>query len=267
MSRHMRTYVRVDPPCRPRLVLRVGRAARRSTPARPAGDRRGRHRPRRELRGEGTRRPHRDGRDAGTPSLPAGRRRRAALPRLRRREQGRLPRLRRRLPGRRGHLDRRGVPRRPWARAHLRHSARDRDPAPSRRPRGGRAADHRRGRAHEVPREGRERGREAGRPARRPGRRRARLPPSAADRAAVGRRAGDGGEAPPARDHDGRPGGRNPGAGARVDARPRLGAAASTRSRTTATRGPSCGAADAARSARSARSAAVAARRRRSTRS
>ena len=55
----------------------------------------------------------------------------------------------------------------------------------------------------------------------------------------MGRRAGDGGEAPPARDHDGRPGRRHPGGGARLDARPRLGAGSSTPSRTTATRGPS----------------------------
>ena len=44
----------------------------------------------------------------------------------------------------------------------------------------GRPPDHGRDRAHEVPREGRERGREAGRAARRAARRRARVPASAA---------------------------------------------------------------------------------------
>ena len=134
-------------------------------------------------------------------------------------------------------------------------------------PRGGRATDHRRGRAHEVPREGRERRRKAGRPARGPARRRARVPPPAADRAAVGRRAGHGGEAPPR-------------AGSRRSARSRafpsprssgcsavLRAGTSMRSRTTVTHGRSFGGAGAARSARSARSAVGAARRRRSTRS
>ena len=65
----MRTYVRDrrrgdDPARRPRRVLRVGRAARRSAPARAAGDRRGGRRARGELRGEGVRRRDRDGRRA-----------------------------------------------------------------------------------------------------------------------------------------------------------------------------------------------------------
>ncbi len=51
----MRTCVRVgrcrDPPRRPRLLLRLGRAARRSAAARPSGDRRRRRRARRQLRG------------------------------------------------------------------------------------------------------------------------------------------------------------------------------------------------------------------------
>ena len=45
-----------DPARRPRLVLRVGRAAGRPAPARPPGDRRRRGGARRELRGEGVRR-------------------------------------------------------------------------------------------------------------------------------------------------------------------------------------------------------------------
>ena len=54
--------------------------------------------------------------------------------------------------------------------------------------RGGRAADQRRRRANEVPRQGRERGGQAGRAAARPAGRRARVPPPAAGRAALGRR-------------------------------------------------------------------------------
>ena len=73
----MRTCVRVrrrdDPARRPRLVLRVGRAARRSAAAGQAGDRRRRGRARRELRGEGLRHPLRDGRPPGAPAVPARR--------------------------------------------------------------------------------------------------------------------------------------------------------------------------------------------------
>ena len=91
-SEIMRTYVRVergdDPACRPRRVLRVGRAARRSSPARPAGDRRRRCRARGELRGQGLRRPHCDGRGAGPAAVPAGDRGQAPHVGLRRGEQG-----------------------------------------------------------------------------------------------------------------------------------------------------------------------------------
>ena len=60
----LRTCVRVgdDPARRRGLVLRVGRAAGRPAAAREAGDRRRRCRSGRELRGEGVRRPHGDGR-------------------------------------------------------------------------------------------------------------------------------------------------------------------------------------------------------------
>ena len=67
---------------------------------------------------------------------------------------------------------------------------RHRGPAAQRHPRTGRAADHGRRRADEVPRQGRERRRETRRAARRATRRRTRLPPPAAGRAAVGRRCG-----------------------------------------------------------------------------
>ena len=97
----------------------------------------------------------------------------------------------------------------------------DRRAAPARGARRGRPPDHRRGRADEVPREGRERGREAGRAAGRPARRRARVPAPASRRAAVGRRPRDLGEAPEPRDHDRRPGRGNRRADPRLDARPR----------------------------------------------
>ena len=62
-----------DPPRGSGLVLRVGRAARRPEPARAAGDRRRRRRPRGELRGEGLRRADADAPRPGAESLPAAR--------------------------------------------------------------------------------------------------------------------------------------------------------------------------------------------------
>ena len=77
----MRTYVRADrghdPARRSRLVLRVRRAARRSPPARPPGDRRGGSRARGQLRGQGVRRAHGDGRRAGLAAVPERDRRRS----------------------------------------------------------------------------------------------------------------------------------------------------------------------------------------------
>ena len=108
----MRTCVRVDPACRPRLLLRVGRAAGRSAPQGEAGHRRRRRRARRELRGEGAGRPHRHGRAARAAPLPRRGRRPAPIPGLRRCEQGRVPGVRRPVPRGRGDLDRRSVPRR-----------------------------------------------------------------------------------------------------------------------------------------------------------
>ena len=119
--------------------------------------------------------------------------------------------------------------------------------------RAGRAADHGRRRAHQVPGQGRERRGQARRAARGAARPRARVPASAAGRAALGRRAGDRGEAPRPRHHHGRRGRRA--AEARWSrcsgARP---AATCTRSRTTDDPRPVRGAAGAGgRSARSAR--------------
>ena len=138
----MRTYVRVvrgdDPARRPRRVLRVGRAARRSSPARAPGHRRRRGRARRELRGEGIRRPHGDGRGAGAAAVPARDRRAAADVRLLRGEQGGVRGFRRHDAARRGALDRRGVPRRPRAPAARRRAHRDRGAAPAEGSRAGR---------------------------------------------------------------------------------------------------------------------------------
>ena len=199
----MRTCVRVrrghDPACRPRLVLRVGRAARRPEPARQARDRRRRGRSRRELRGEGVRRPHRDGRVEVAAAVPARGRRPAAHGRVLRGEQGRLRGVRRHDPVRRGAVDRRGVPRRARDAAPLGIAGRDGRAAAARRARARRPADHGRGGADEVPRQGRERRREAGRPPRRPAGPRARLPARAPGRAPLGRRPEDGDEAPRAR--------------------------------------------------------------------
>ncbi len=101
-----------DPPRRRRRVLRVGRAARRSASARPARDRRRRGRARRQLRGEGVRHPHGDGRQAGAPAVPAGDRGRAADVGVLRGEQGHVRGVRAGDAARRGALDRRGVSRR-----------------------------------------------------------------------------------------------------------------------------------------------------------
>ena len=72
---HLRTCVRAgrgdDPPRRPRLVLRVGRAARRSGAARTARGRRHGRRAGRQLRGQGVRRPHGDGRRQARQLCPA----------------------------------------------------------------------------------------------------------------------------------------------------------------------------------------------------
>ena len=121
----MRTYVRArrdDPPRRPRLVLCVGRAAGRSSPARPAGHRRRGSRARRQLRGEGVRRPDRDGRPSRPPPVPARGRRPAAHVGVQRGEQGRVPRLRRHDAAGRRAFDRRGVPRRARDEADRRHA-------------------------------------------------------------------------------------------------------------------------------------------------
>ena len=189
----MRTYVRIEsrhhPPRRPRCVLRVGRAARRSTPPQAARHRRRRGRARSELRGEGVRRADGDGRTPGSSALPTRDRGAATDVGVLGGEQGGLRSVRGHDAARRGPLHRRGVPRRPRARAPRRAAAGDRDAAAAARTRRGRPPDHGRNRAHEVPREGRERRREAERPAGRAARRRARLPPSPPRRAAVGSRA------------------------------------------------------------------------------
>ena len=265
----MRTYVRVDPPCRPRRVLRVGRAARRPAAARPAGHRRRRCRARGELRGQGARRAHRDGRPTGAAALPARDRRAAADVAPTRGEQGVFAVFDDTTPAGRGDLDRRGVPRRRRARADLRH-ARSR----SRRGCAARCSS------------------EVGLPitvgvARTkflakvasgvakpdgllvvPGRRRARVPPPAPGRAAVGRRPRDRGEAPTRAGS--RPSARSRGSRSRRSSRCSAAhrGGTCTRSRTTAIRGPvqAASAAPLDRLAARARPAAPR-RRRRSTRS
>ena len=118
-----------------------------------------------------------------------------------------------------------------------------------------RDADHGRRGEDEVPRQGRERRGQARRAARRAARRRAGVPPPAARRAAVGRRAGDGAQAPRARDRDRRQVAALAEATlVRCSGAPRAGTC--THSPTTATRGRCRSAAGGARSARSARSGA-----------
>ena len=118
----MRTYVRVRrgerPPCGPRLVLRLGRAARRATPEGPARHRRQLGGAGRQLRGQGTRRPRRDGRIRGAAALPARGRRAAADVGVLRGEQGGVRDLRATLAGRssRSRSTRRSSTRAGWRR-------------------------------------------------------------------------------------------------------------------------------------------------------
>ena len=88
----LRTCVRVarahDPARRPGRVLCLGRAARRSSPPRSAGDRRGGGGARSQLRGQGLRRSDGDGWRAGASAVPAGGGRAAADVGVRRGEQG-----------------------------------------------------------------------------------------------------------------------------------------------------------------------------------
>ena len=159
-----------DPPRGRRLVLRVGRAARRPIAARPPRDRGRRGRPGRQLRSQGLRRADAHGREAGSPPLPPGHRRASADGGVLGGEQGDV----RRLPGhdaaRRRALDRRGVPRRRRAAADRGHSVGDRRPTAGDRARAGRHPHHRGHRADEVPGEGGERRGQARRFARRPDR-------------------------------------------------------------------------------------------------
>ena len=89
-------------------------------------DRRWRRGARRELRGEGVRHPHPDGRPPGSAAVPEPRRGVAPLLGVLRSEQGGVRGVRRHHAARRGHLDRRGVPRRRRparaSRAHRRRS-------------------------------------------------------------------------------------------------------------------------------------------------
>ena len=182
---------------RPRLVLRVGRAARRSGAARAAGDRRWRGRARGQLRGEGVRGQDRDGRARvrGRCARARWSCRRGCPPTAEASKEvfaifERTSPLVEALSIDEAFLDVRGL-------EHISGSpTRDRRAAASRGPRRGRPADHGRARVHEVPRQGRQRGREARRDARDPGRLGALVPASAAGRAALGGWARDLGQAP-----------------------------------------------------------------------
>ena len=98
----------------------------------------------------------------------------------------------------------RSVHRRGRAAAHLRDAGRDCGPAPLRRPLPGRAADHRRYRADEVPGEGGQPGSQTRWPAAGSARSRARLPAPAAGSPVVGRRGGNRRQAACARHRHGR---------------------------------------------------------------
>ena len=166
------------------------------------GDRRRRRGAGGQLRGEGPRRPHRDGRPAGAAPVPGRDRRPAAHVGLLRGEQGRL-RASSTTPRRwsKGCRSTRpsstcagwsGSPGTPTEIAvRLRSEVREQVGLPITV---GVAQ-------HQVPRQGGERRRQARRPARGAAGRRAGVPAPAPGGAALGRRPGDGGEAPRARHH------------------------------------------------------------------
>ena len=188
---------RHDPARGRRLVLRVGRAARRPVAPRPPRDRRAAAscsppatRPRPTACGHRWARHRRDA--CARRRSSCGRGWRPTARRARRCSRSSTTR-------RRSWRDSRST-RRSWTSAGCGGSpARRREIAArpaSRRARAGRDPRHGGRRADEVPGEGGERRRQARRPARRAGRRRARLPARVAGRAALGRRAGHRAEAP-----------------------------------------------------------------------
>ena len=111
------------------------------------------------------RRPHRHGRPPAPAALPARDRRCGPACRPTPRPARRSSRCSTTPPAGRGPLHRRGVPGRARHGAHRRHAGRDRRAAARPGARAGRAADHRRRRAHQVPGEGRQRRRQARRAA------------------------------------------------------------------------------------------------------
>ena len=215
---------------------------------RPGHRRRGR-RARRELRGQGARCAHGDGRPAGPPALPGRDRRATTDGGLLGGEQGRVPRLRGHDAARRGALDRRGVPRHPRDGEARGQPGRDRRQAAPRRPGARRPADHGRSGANEVPRQGRERRGEARRASRRAARTessrsctRSRSSDSGASvRSRPGGSTGSGSRRSPRLQGSRRPPSRRSSAGLR--------AATCTRSPTIAIRGPWSGAGGGGRSA------------------
>ena len=267
----MRTYVRVeeqrlDPARRPRRVLRVRRAAGRPAPARPPGDRRDGGRARGELRGEGVRRAHRDGRGgrrAGSARTRSSSRRGCRPTRRRARRSSGSSRTRRRS-SRGSRSTRRSSTSAGWSGASARRSRSPRACGEQVRERVGLPITVGVARTKFLAKVASAR-REAGRAARRAARRGARLPPPAPGRAALGRRPGHGRQAP-------RRGASRRSASSRCSPRRRScrcsagrRAGTCTRSPTTSTRGRCSGGAGAARSARSAHRAARRGRTRRST--
>ena len=204
---HMFVRIRLmsarHPARRPRLVLRVRRAARRPGAARPPGDRRRRGGAGRQLRGQGLRRAHRDGRQcrpggcARTPSWCRRGCRPTRGPATRCSRCSATPRRwSRPLSVDEAFLDVGGL------RRVSGHTGADRGAAARRRARPGRAAHHRRHRPHEIPRQGRQPGSQARRAAAGAARSGAGVPAPAAGAPAVGRGRGDRRQAARARHRD-----------------------------------------------------------------
>ena len=149
----------------PRLVLRIGRAARRPHAAPSPRDRRRRRRPCGELRSQGLRRAHRDGRAPGQAVVSARHRRATAHVGVLGGQRGGVRGVPRHHSPGRTRVRRRGLPRRRWPGQGVGHARADRGPTAGGGPRPGRAAHHRGHRAHQVPGQGRQPGGQARRPA------------------------------------------------------------------------------------------------------
>ena len=209
------------PPCGPRCLLCIGRAAARPVAARQADRRRRRGRARRLVRGQGLRRPRRHAGTAGARALSAADLRRRPFQGVPAAGRCRHRRARRFHAAGRADLHRRGLRRRRGVHASVRSAGRDRRRGAAPRADGARPADLDRRGPHQAPGEDRLASGQARRAGGGRSRHRARFPARPAGRADVGRRSGHQGAAGRDRRPHHRPAGEHAGTVARAAARPR----------------------------------------------